>query len=115
MEDCLFCKIIKGDIPSDKVYEDDEILAFRDINPVAPVHVLIIPKKHISSLVDLKPEDEAIIGKIYSVINIIAKQEGILEKGYRVIVNCGEDGGQEVKHLHFHLLGGKKLGTKICN
>ena len=115
MDDCLFCKIIKGDIPSTKVYEDEEILAFRDINPVTPVHILIIPKKHITSLVELKPEDEAVVGKIYTAINKIAKQEGILEKGFRVIVNCGEDGGQEVKHLHFHLLGGKKLGTKICN
>lgn len=115
MEDCLFCKIIKGDIPSTKVYEDDEILAFKDIHPVAPVHVLVIPKKHISSLVELKPEDETVIGRIYTTINKIAKQEGILEAGFRVIVNCGEDGGQEVKHLHFHLLGGKKLGTKICN
>ena len=115
MEDCIFCKIIKGEIPSNKVYEDEEILAFRDINPVAPVHVLVIPKKHISSLVDLKSEDEAIIGRIYSVINKIAKQEGIDEKGFRVVVNCGDDGGQEVKHLHFHLIGGKKLGTKICN
>ena len=114
MEDCLFCKIIKGDIPSNKVYEDEEILAFRDINPVAPVHILVIPKKHITSLVDLKREDEILIGKIYMVINKIAKQESIDEKGFRVIVNCGEDGGQEVKHLHFHLLGGKKLGAKIC-
>ena len=113
MEDCIFCKIIKGEIPSNKVYEDEDILAFRDINPVTPVHILAIPKKHISSLVELKPEDEAIIGKIYMVINKIAKQEGISEKGFRVIVNCGEDGGQEVKHLHFHLLGGKKLGIKI--
>lgn len=114
MENCLFCKIIKGEIPSDIVYEDDEILAFRDINPVAPVHVLVIPKKHISSLVDVEPEDEILIGKIYGVINKIAKQEKIFEKGFRVIVNCGEDGGQEVGHLHFHLLGGKKLGTKLC-
>ena len=114
MEDCIFCKIIKGEVPSTKVYEDDEILAFRDISPVTPVHVLVIPKKHITSLVDLKPEDEAVIGRIYTVINKIAKQEGILEKGYRVIVNCGEDGGQVVKHIHFHLLGGKKLGVKIC-
>ena len=115
MEDCIFCKIIKGEIPSTKVYEDDEILAFRDINPVAPVHVLVIPKKHITSLAKLTPEDEAVVGKIYTVIKNIAKQEGILEKGFRVIVNCGEDGGQVVKHVHFHLLGGKKLGVKICN
>lgn len=115
MEDCIFCKIIKKEIPSTVVYEDDEILAFRDINPVTPVHVLIIPKKHISSLAEISKEDEAIIGKIYTVINEIAKKEGIFEKGFRVIVNCGEDGGQEVQHLHFHLLGGKKLGTKICD
>ena len=115
MSDCLFCKIVKKEIPSTIVYEDEEIIAFRDINPVAPVHVLVIPKKHISSLVDLKPEDETVVGRIYSVINKIAKQEGIDEKGFRVVVNCGEDGGQEVKHLHFHLIGGKKLGTKICN
>lgn len=113
MNDCLFCKIIKGDIPSDKVYEDEEILAFKDINPVAPIHILVIPKKHISSLIDIEPEDEMLIGKIYSVINKIAEQQGVKEKGYRVIVNCGEDGGQEVMHLHFHLLAGRKLGEKI--
>ena len=115
MEDCIFCKIIKGEIPSNKVYEDEEILAFRDINPAAPVHILVIPKKHISSLAEISKEDEAIIGRIYTIINEIAKQEGIFEKGFRVIVNCGKDSGQEVPHLHFHLLGGKKLGTKICD
>lgn len=114
MEDCIFCKIIKREIPSSIVYEDSEIIAFRDVNPQAPVHILVIPKKHISSLVDLKEEDELLVGKIYTVINKIAKQEGIDEKGFRVIVNCGENGGQEVKHLHFHILGGKKLGVKIC-
>lgn len=115
MEDCLFCKIVKGEIPSTKVYEDEQILAFKDIHPVAPVHILVIPKKHISSVIDLNEEDEVLIGKIYTTINKIAKQEQIAEKGFRVIVNCGEDGGQEVKHLHFHLIGGKKLGTKVCN
>ena len=115
MDDCIFCKIIKKEIPSSIVYEDNEILAFRDINPAAPVHILVIPKKHISSLIDLSKEDELVIGKIYTVINKIAEQEGIDKKGFRVIVNCGEDGGQEVKHLHFHILGGKKLGTKICD
>ena len=115
MNDCIFCRIINKEIPSSIVYENDEILAFKDINPVAPVHILVIPKKHISSLVDLKEEDELLIGKIYTVINKIAQQEGIDQKGFRVIVNCGEDGGQEVKHLHFHILGGKKLGTKICD
>ena len=114
MEDCIFCKIIKKEILSSIVYEDSEILAFRDINPVAPVHILVIPKKHISSLIDLNEEDELVIGRIYTVINKIAKQEGIDEKGFRVVVNCGEDGGQEVKHLHFHIIGGKKLGIKIC-
>lgn len=115
MEDCIFCKIIKREIPSSIVYEDGEIIAFRDVNPVAPVHILVIPKKHISSLIDLTKEDEIVVGKIYTVINQIAKQEGIDKKGFRVVVNCGEDGGQEVKHLHFHILGGKKLGVKICD
>ena len=87
MDDCIFCKIIKGEVPADKVYEDDEILAFYDIHPVAPVHVLVIPKKHIASLVEMKEEDEKLIGKIYSVINIVAKKEGISEKGFRVIIN----------------------------
>ena len=114
MNDCIFCKIINKEIPSTIVYEDSEIIAFRDINPVTPIHILVIPKKHIESLIDLKQDDELLIGKIYTVINKIAKREGINEKGFRVIVNCGEDGGQEVKHLHFHVLGGKKLGTKIC-
>ena len=114
MDNCLFCKIIKGEIPSSKVYEDDEILAFRDINPLAPVHVLVIPKKHISSLNDLQTEDEAVVGRIYTVINKIAKQENVFESGFRVVVNCGEDGGQEVQHLHFHLIGGKKLGIKLA-
>lgn len=114
MEDCVFCKIIKGEIPSTKVYEDEEILAFKDINPVTPVHILVIPKKHITSLNEIELEDQMLIGKIFTVIKKIAKDQGIAENGYRVIANCGEDGGQEVKHLHFHILGGKKLGTKIA-
>ena len=108
MENCLFCKIIKGEIPANKVYEDDEILAFKDIHPKAPVHILVIPKKHISSAKEIKEEDEVLIGKIFTVINKIA-DEFKLENGYRILNNCGEDGGQEVMHLHFHLLGGKKL------
>lgn len=111
--DCLFCKIIKKEIPSDVVYEDEEVLAFKDIHPAAPVHILVIPKKHISSLVELQEQDIAVVGKIYQVINQIAKEQGFAQKGFRVIVNCGEDGGQEVGHLHFHLLAGKKLGAKI--
>lgn len=114
MNNCIFCKIINKEIPSNIVYEDEEILAFRDINPVAPVHILVIPKKHIESVIELKEEDEKVVGKIYTVINKISKQENIDKKGFRIVVNCGEDGGQEVKHLHFHLLGGKKLGLKIC-
>lgn len=114
MDDCVFCKIIKGEIPSNIVYEDEEIIAFRDIHPCAPIHILVIPKRHITSLVDLKEDDERVIGKIYTVINQIAKKEGIADKGFRVIVNCGEDGGQVVKHIHFHLLGGKKMGVKVC-
>ena len=113
MENCLFCKIIKGEIPSTKVYEDEEILAFNDINPVAPIHILVIPKKHITSLAEMDNGDEIIVGKIYNVINEIAKKQGFKDKGYRVIVNCGKDGGQEVMHLHFHLLAGTQLGEKI--
>ena len=113
MADCLFCKIIKGEIPSNKVYEDDKILAFKDINPAAPIHILVIPKKHITSLAHLEKEDEAIVGRIYGVINKISEEQSVKEKGYRAIVNCGKDGGQEVMHLHFHLLAGKQLGEKI--
>ena len=113
MEDCIFCKIIKGDIPSNKVYEDDEILAFYDINPAAPIHILVIPKKHIKSLTHMEKVDEEIVGKIYGKINQIADEKGFKDSGYRTIVNCGEDGGQEVGHLHFHILAGKKLGDKI--
>ena len=114
MDECIFCKIIKKEISSNIVYEDDDILAFRDINPVAPVHILVIPKKHIESVIKLGDDDEELVGKIYTVINKIAKQENIEARGFRIVVNCGEDGGQEVKHLHFHIIGGKKLGIKIC-
>ena len=113
MEDCLFCKIIKGEIPSTKVYEDEDILAFNDINPAAPIHILVIPKKHIESLAHMQKEDEAIVGKIYGVINKIAEEKGFKDNGYRVIVNCGKDAGQEVMHLHFHVLSGAKFGDKI--
>ena len=113
MDNCLFCKIINGEIPSNKVYEDDDVLAFYDINPAAPIHILVIPKKHITSLAHLEDGDEAIIGKIYTIINKIAEEKGFKDDGYRVIVNCGKDGGQEVMHLHFHILAGKQLGEKI--
>jgi len=115
MEDCIFCRIIKREIPGEIVYEDEEIIAFKDIHPVTPIHILVVPKKHIEKVTDITTEDEILIGKIYTVINKIAKDSKIDESGFRVIVNCGEDGGQIVKHLHFHLLGGQKLGVKICS
>ncbi len=107
--DCLFCKIIKGEIPSSKVYEDELIFAFRDIEPQAPVHILIIPKQHIASANELNEENSAIVGHIFSVAAKIAKSEGIAEGGYRIVNNCGADGGQTVGHLHFHMLGGRSL------
>ena len=115
MENCLFCRIIKKEIPADIVYEDSDIVAFLDLHPVAPVHILVVPKKHISKLTELTVEDEAVIGKVYTVINKLAKEKQIDEKGFRVIVNCGEEGGQVIPHIHFHLLGGKKLGPKLAN
>ena len=107
--DCLFCKIVAGDIPSAKVYEDDKVLAFRDIEPQAPVHVLIIPKEHIASANELNEENASVVGHIYAVAAKIAKEEGIAEGGYRIVNNCGVDGGQTVGHLHFHMLGGRSL------
>ena len=115
MEDCIFCKIIKGEVPSEKVYEDESVLAFKDIEPAAPIHVLVIPKKHIKSLLEVTKEDSEVISHIYEVINKIAKDMNIEEDGFRVIVNCGKDAGQEVMNLHFHMLAGKKLGAKIVN
>lgn len=109
MDQCIFCKIIKGDIPSDKVYEDELVYAFRDINPSAPTHVLIIPKAHIESLEALEEKDKELAGHLVLVAQKIARQEDIASDGYRLVANCGELGGQEVKHLHFHLLGGRKL------
>ena len=113
MDDCIFCKIINGDIPCNKVYEDNDVLAFYDVNPATPIHILVIPKKHIVSLIDVKPEDGLIISKIFSVINEIAKNMKFDNDGFRVITNCGDDSGQEVKHLHFHVLAGRNLGSKI--
>jgi len=107
--DCLFCKIIAGDIPSVKVYEDDKVFAFRDIEPQAPTHILIIPKEHIASANELTEENASIVGHIFVVAAKIAKEEGIADGGYRIVNNCGEDGGQTVKHLHFHMLGGRSL------
>ncbi len=113
MEDCLFCKIIKGEIPSTKVYEDEFVYAFNDINPEAPIHILIVPKNHISSIADLREEDKEYVWAIHNAINKIAKEQGFIENGYRVISNCGKDAGQTVMHLHYHLLAGTKFGEKI--
>lgn len=110
--DCLFCKIVDGVIPSTKVYEDETVLAFKDINPQAPVHVVVIPKQHIDSAASITPDNSAVVAHVFEVIARLAKELG-LENGFRVINNCGEDGGQTVKHLHFHLLGGTKLSEKI--
>lgn len=107
MADCLFCKIAQKKIPSEIVYEDEEIFAFNDTNPSAPVHILIIPKKHIEKLQDMSDNDKELLGKILLKIKEIAKDKKI-DKGYKVQINCGEDGGQLVPHLHFHLLGGFK-------
>ncbi len=109
MNDCLFCKIIAGDIPSTKVYEDGEILAFRDIEPQAPEHIIIIPKTHISSANELTDENCEIVGKIFAAAAKLAKELGFSENGYRIVNNCGTDGGQTVGHLHFHLLAGRNL------
>ncbi|CAM3319079.1 MULTISPECIES: histidine triad nucleotide-binding protein [Saccharibacillus] len=111
MSETIFTKIIQGDIPSRKAFENERIYAFHDIQPAAPVHVLIVPKKPIPSLNDIADEDLAVIGEIHRVAVQLAEELGIAESGYRVINNCGRDGGQTVPHLHFHLLGGGKLGA----
>ncbi|MBE6062773.1 MAG: histidine triad nucleotide-binding protein [Clostridium butyricum] len=109
MEECIFCKIIKGEIPSNKIYEDDKVYAFKDINPEAPVHFLVIPKEHIESANALNENNIEIVSHIFKVINKLAIEQNISQTGYRVVNNCGEDGGQTVKHLHFHVLGGRSL------
>ena len=106
--DCIFCKIIKGDIPSAKVYEDENILAFKDINPQAPVHVIVIPKAHIASLDEINAENSALIAKLFEKVPEIAKLAGVTN-GYRLISNCGADACQTIKHLHFHILGGRPM------
>lgn len=113
MEECLFCKIIKGEVPSTKIYENEYVYAFKDIHPAAPVHVLVIPKKHIESLNDVTNENVMCVSEVMNSIKEIAKIVNIHDKGYRVITNTGDDACQVVKHLHFHILGGKNLGEKI--
>ena len=108
--DCIFCKIIAGEIPSSKVYEDEHVLAFRDINPVAPVHVLVIPKQHVASVADLRPDQNPLLGHLFAAVQKVAAETGVAESGYRVVTNAGKDAGQVVFHLHLHVLGGQPLG-----
>ncbi len=112
-QETIFSKIIREEIPSDVVYQDDRVTAFRDIHPLAPVHILIVPNKPIPTVNDAAAEDEQILGRLFTVAAKIARQEGIAKNGYRLIVNCGEHGGQEVQHLHLHLLGGRPLGAML--
>ena len=113
MSDCLFCKIVAGDIPSTKVYEDETVLAFRDIAPQAPTHVLVIPKAHIAGAADINAENSALVAHCLEVVALVAKQEN-LTGGFRVVSNCGDDAGQTVHHLHFHVLGGKQLSLEMA-
>ena len=113
MNDCLFCKIAAGEIPSTKVYEDEQTLAFRDIAPQAPVHVLVIPKKHVSGWYDAKDEDDALLSHLMRVAANVAKMEGVVDSGFRVVSNCGADAQQTVKHLHLHVLGGKTMAGEM--
>lgn len=113
MSDCIFCRIINGEIPSKVVYEDDEMFAFEDINPLAPVHILLIPKKHIATMADATAEDASVLGRILIKAKEIAEEKGLAENGYRIVNNCKAHGGQEVFHIHFHLLGGEKLGLFV--
>lgn len=111
--DCIFCQIVAGKVPSEIVYQDGKIIAFRDINPQAPTHLIIIPKRHIPSLAHLSEAESPLIGHIVNIANQLAKGEGISESGYRLVMNCGKEGGQLVPHLHLHLLGGRKLSNEL--
>jgi histidine triad (HIT) family protein len=115
LENCIFCKIINGEIPSAKIYEDDKVIAFNDINPVAPVHMLVIPKKHYESIIDIPDEEMDIVSHMHRVIKTLSQQNGFDKTGFRIINNCGDDGCQEVKHIHFHILAGKKLNQFLPN
>lgn len=110
MSDCLFCKIAAGEIPSEKVYEDDKIVVFKDVNPVAPIHMLAVPKCHVSSALELTEENADVVSHIFLIAGKLAREMGFSEKGFRIVNNCGEDGGQTVGHLHFHILAGRNIG-----
>jgi histidine triad (HIT) family protein len=107
--ECIFCKIVAGQAPSEMLYQDEQVTAFRDIHPVAPTHVLIIPNQHVASVNDLTPEDEQVVGRMFSIARMLAEQEGIHQSGYRLIVNTGPHSGQLVFHLHLHLIGGQRM------
>ena len=109
MTDCIFCKIIAGEIPSTQVYADETVIAFRDINPVAPTHILIIPRDHIETVNDLTVDDETLVGHLFTTAKQIAEEQGVAESGYRLIINCGPDSRQEVYHIHLHLIGGQRM------
>ena len=109
--DCLFCKIVAGEIPVEFVYESETVVAFRDINPQAPTHILVIPRKHIATINDITPEDEAVIGNMYTAAKEIAAAEGIADDGYRTVMNCNEGAGQSVFHIHLHVLGGRPMNS----
>lgn len=111
--DCIFCKIVAGEIPSDTLYQDDEVFAFRDVNPQAPVHILIIPRKHIPSLTKMPNSDLPVVSRMVALAKRLADEEGVSEKGYRLVINNGPEGGQVVPHLHMHLLGGRKMSGKV--
>jgi histidine triad (HIT) family protein len=113
MDDCIFCRIIAGQIQSDKVFENEFVFAFKDINPVAPVHILIMPKQHIVNMNDIDNDNSFLIAEIHLAAVVIARKYGISQKGYRLINNCGSDAGQTVAHLHYHLIGGRLLGSKL--
>ena len=112
-EPCIFCRIVAGEVPSDIVYQDKDFLAFRDISPQAPTHVLIIPKTHITSLAQLTEEQQELAGRLIIIAKKLAEKEGIAKRGYRLVINCGPEGGQLVPHLHLHLIGGRKLGDRL--
>jgi len=109
MSECLFCKMVSGEIDPDKVYEDDDVLAFRDISPQAPLHILVIPKEHITTLNDIEERHAAVLGKMYLAVKQIAEQEGVADGGYRTLINCNRDGGQSVFHIHLHMLAGRSM------
>ncbi len=113
-QDCIFCRIIRGELSTEFVYQDDRVVAFRDIAPKAPVHILIVPRRHIPSLAHVTSDDEGVLGHMMVVARQVAEQEGVLESGFRTIINTGPDGGQEIYHIHMHLLGGRPLGRMVA-